>query len=53
MEPLLLSIYVRYYMHIKANGITFNYLTTKEWVAFRRKFSEVLNGLQPLYAKLP
>jgi hypothetical protein len=28
-------------------------LTTKEWFAFRRKFSEVLNELQPLYKQLP
>jgi hypothetical protein len=27
--------------------------TTKEWVAYRRKFSEALNGLQSLYEKLP
>jgi hypothetical protein len=28
-------------------------LTTKEWFAFRRKFSEVLEELQPLYKQLP
>ena len=28
-------------------------LTTKEWFAFRRKFSEVLAELQPLYKQIP
>jgi transposase-like protein len=28
-------------------------LTTKEWFAFRRKFSEALKELQPLYKQLP
>jgi transcription initiation factor IIE alpha subunit len=28
-------------------------LTTKEWFAFRRKFSEALEELQPLYKQLP
>jgi ribosomal protein S27E len=28
-------------------------LTTKEWSAFRRKFSEALKELQPLYKQLP
>jgi hypothetical protein len=28
-------------------------LTTKEWVAFRQKFRDALNELQPLYKQLP
>jgi transposase-like protein len=28
-------------------------LTTKEWVAFRQKFRDALNELQPLYKRLP
>jgi hypothetical protein len=28
-------------------------LRTKEWTAFRQKFAECLDELQPLYAQLP